>query len=199
MEEQELINLAKEYFPIGISDSDPEYQSTTQYLNLMKAFQKRDSYHKTLICFAKSIRKKFPFCEFIDLTKILKNDRCVKGKFIIQDKGVSYSFMVYISFCAPYYACYETIEDYRPKSFLDFFSHRHVLHQPREAAVPFFEYILIELPKYFSAFKRMKANHINITIDNIMYDGIGRLAIFSNSSVTQPMTLFNVFFSNNYF
>ena len=188
--------IAYTLYPQGLLDRTLEYEETTENQRLKKALKNKENLSNILEEISYEVISTNSFLKFENLSNALLADRCVKGQFY-QDINRKGSLFVLISLIQPYYLVYESSDTYFPKTIGDLNISSNFIKDVNynSSLLKNIKNIICgKLPSY----NEFPSEYLNVEIDEVTYDGIGSLKVFNQSKNIFKMTLFNVFFSNNY-
>lgn len=193
----ELSNLSYTFFPKGLSDSSEKFWNSKEYKNQRKFLEQKGSFESMLNSINKSLLSKFDNLIIENLNDILPKDRCVKEKLILNKK--SHCLVVYMSMLIPYYVIYESSQNFIQQTLKPSYNINHIeknISKDYLAVSSEFNILITDkLPQY----QPLSQEVIFTPVHNIAFNGNGVLENFIPSNFANPMTLFNVFFSDNYF
>ncbi|WP_165806660.1 hypothetical protein [Chitinophaga parva] len=194
----ELTNLAYRYYPLGISDTEDAYFLTEQFkLHNARLDEFKEKYERGFSDLLSGITANTRIrCE--DISGLYYHDMCVKAR-LWRDKPVAVRILVlYISFAIPFYVLYESVDRFAGFTITDFHERSYISEIGTPENVEIAKLIEAKIPVYFPGIERLPTAVRDAPVDNVQFDGVGRiLGMEGPGSV--PMTIFNCFFSNQYF
>jgi hypothetical protein len=194
---KELMELAYTIYPKGLSDQSQEYLQSVEYQRLNTFLDKKVEATGFIDSIGVGITAHNGECKFENLSAVLIKDRCVKGRFS-SVKGTA-GLLFYISVVIPYYIIYEQKENISPKCIADLIDSNFYMSSVSEVNKPFQQRILESAAHFFPNYKLFPADLLNIPVEDIVFNGNGKLSAFKHSTFTNNITFFNAFFSDCYF
>ncbi|MFN5136595.1 MAG: hypothetical protein ACK5DG_14880 [Chitinophagaceae bacterium] len=194
---EELTNLAFSIFPKGITDNSDSYQLTNEFQNLLRLTEKKEEYSQRLALLSSEVVSSFNEYSFENFSMLLKYDRCVKGRFMKTFESKS-SIGLFISLIIPNYVILEIPHLINPKSIRDLNNSKTYYDLSISENQMINGAINLNVKKYYPDYSQFDIDLLDIEVPDIVFDGNGSLASFSNSLYSNNMTFFNIFFSSNY-
>lgn len=192
--EAQLTDLAYTIFPKGVGEGLPEYLESVENRKLLCNLTAKPKASLFLDKIGRDIQAAKPEYDFENISIIYKYDRCVKGRF----SSPHDSFLVYISLIIPYYVVYRQSWIYLPKTSQEMNDCRFFMVDLTQENQFFKRQISLAVEKYFMGYQGFPIELLNTQVRDIMSDGNGMLESFPKI-MFNPMTFFNVFFSDIYF
>lgn len=192
-----LIDLAYTFFPKGINENNPEYFNSKEHQNLIAGLEKKADFEKMFLDISSEVTSFFQRMLFEDLSFNLVMDRCVKGKFFYEEED-NY-IMVYISIIIPFYVIYEANNILSDKNLGSFDQTDHIWKENSPTFIRFKEVFQLIVNNQLPEYEKLDFDLAQTEVDDILFNGNGRLASFKHQRFSSKMTLFNAFFSDNYF
>lgn len=185
----ELIELAYQFYPKGVWDYDPDYETSAEQLRLLDARQRSVKDVLRFRALLNRLHMRFPACGIQQRLYLIPQvmDACLPAKLILPTFKVDdgeHALVMLVSILAPYYALYRT---------LYFFKENKVVHAP----------VLFELSAYEQPYGQAITEEIETTfgyermppeIGNVLVPG----ACFRHRALGEA-TIFDSLFTDDAF
>jgi hypothetical protein len=193
----ELEKLSYQFFPKGKSDRDEVFWISEEYIKLKSFLNQKNSFVNVLNSLIKSMKTNFGDLMIEEMNNSIPSDRCVKIKFFINNEK-SY-LMLYVSILIPYYIIYESLLNKKVETFDEFLEKKYVQKKISDGYEQICSKVELCMKHLLPEYQLMSQEIFSHSVPDIVYNGNGVLNNFLPSKYSTPMTIFNVFFSDNYF
>lgn len=193
-----LIRKAYSLFPKGIPDNTEEFSNSKQFQFLISRIaETKPHFIDKLQEIKTELTLKVSNLVLDDLNRFFPKDRCVKCKISLpQEKN---TLLIYISMFIPYFIIYESTQDETSKSIDEYHERLHIKYEISNQYFNIVKELKGIIKNLLPDYKQMSSETFSIPIPDITFNGNGILNNFTPSRFLTPMSVFNVFFSDNYF